>query len=143
MVFHHSQYPLDEPFPELGDIGRNSFQSTTDRIKADAKSKGWTLRQAALNVATPKGEFVGSGEKVADQIIRWLDAGAGDGFILGFPVIAQGLDDFVTHVIPVLEARGRYQRELSGQTLRDHLGLPYKQSRHVQDDAAAPTLKVA
>ncbi|PRD64253.1 LLM class flavin-dependent oxidoreductase [Malikia granosa] len=142
---HHDfgQYPLDEPFPELGDIGRNSFQSTTDRIKADAKSKGWTLRQVALNVATPRGEFVGSGEKVADQIIRWLDAGAADGFILGFPVIAQGLDDFVTHVIPVLEARGRYRRELSGQTLREHLGLPYKQSRHVPDEAAAPALKVA
>lgn len=32
---HHdfSQYPLDEPFPELGELGRNSFQSGTDKIK--------------------------------------------------------------------------------------------------------------
>lgn len=38
---HHdfSVYPLDEPFPELGEIGKNSFRSTTDRIKRRAKEK--------------------------------------------------------------------------------------------------------
>lgn len=133
---HHdfSQYPLDEPFPELGEIGRNSFRSTTDRIKADAKERGLTLRQVALEAATPRSQFVGTGERVADEIIRWVDEGAADGFILGFPVLAQGLEDFVTHVIPVLEARGRYERTLPGATLRDHLGLPRKASRY----AAAP-----
>jgi FMN-dependent oxidoreductase (nitrilotriacetate monooxygenase family) len=133
---HHdfSQYPLDEPFPELGEIGRNSFRSTTDRIKADAKERGLTLRQVALEAATPRSQFVGTGERVADEIIRWVDEGAADGFILGFPVLAQGLEDFVAHVIPVLEARGRYERTLPGATLRDHLGLPRKASRY----AAAP-----
>jgi len=145
---HHdfSQYPLDEPFPELGEIGRNSFRSTTDRIKADAKARGLSLRQVALEAATPRSQFVGTGARVADEIIRWVDDGAADGFILGFPVLSQGLDDFVTHVIPVLEARGRYQRTLPGNTLRDHLGLPRKPSRYAQADAeaaAAPEQKVA
>jgi FMN-dependent oxidoreductase (nitrilotriacetate monooxygenase family) len=136
---HHdfSQYPLDEPFPELGEIGRNSFRSTTDRIKADAKARGLTLRQVALEAATPRSQFVGTGARVADEIIRWVDEGAADGFILGFPVLSQGLDDFITHVIPVLEARGRYQRTLPGSTLRDHLGLPRKASRYAQADAGA------
>jgi FMN-dependent oxidoreductase (nitrilotriacetate monooxygenase family) len=138
---HHdfSQYPLDEPFPELGEIGRNSFRSTTDRIKADAKARGLSLRQVALEAATPRSQFVGTGARVADEIIRWVDEGAADGFILGFPVLSQGLDDFVTHVIPVLEARGRYQRTLPGNTLRDHLGLPRKPSRYAQADAEAAT----
>lgn len=145
---HHdfSQYPLDAPFPELGEIGRNSFRSTTDRIKADAKARGLTLRQVALEAATPRSQFVGTGERVADEIIRWVDEGAADGFILGFPVLSQGLDDFITHVIPVLEARGRYQRTLPGHTLRDHLGLPRKASRYAQagaDAATAPEKKVA
>ena len=145
---HHdfSQYPLDEPFPELGEIGRNSFRSTTDRIKADAKARGLTLRQVALEAATPRSQFVGTGARVADEIIRWVDEGAADGFILGFPVLSQGLDDFITHVIPVLEARGRYQRTLPGSTLRDHLGLPRKASRYAQADAGAalaPARKVA
>ena len=145
---HHdfSQYPLDAPFPELGEIGRNSFRSTTDRIKADAKARGLTLRQVALEAATPRSQFVGTGERVADEIIRWVDEGAADGFILGFPVLSQGLDDFITHVIPALEARGRYQRTLPGHTLRDHLGLPRKASRYAQADAdaaTAPEKKVA
>lgn len=138
---HHdfSQYPLDAPFPELGEIGRNSFRSTTDRIKADARERGLTLRQVALEAATPRSQFVGTGERVAEEIIRWVDEGAADGFILGFPVLAQGLDDFVTHVIPVLEARGRYERTLPGATLRDHLGLPRKASRY----AVAPAQSAA
>ncbi|WP_089084704.1 MULTISPECIES: LLM class flavin-dependent oxidoreductase [Aquitalea] len=131
---HHdfTQYPLDEAFPELGDIGRNSFRSTTDQIKARAREHGLTLRQVALEVATPRSNFVGSGEKVAAEIIRWVDEGAADGFILGFPVVAEGLDDFITHVLPVLEKSGRFNRQLEGRTLRDHLGLPRKESRYQQ-----------
>ncbi|SCK26681.1 LLM class flavin-dependent oxidoreductase [Vogesella sp. LIG4] len=131
---HHdfSQYELDAPFPELGEVGRNSFRSTTDRIKEDARQRGLTLRQVALEAATPRDQFVGSGEEVADEIIRWIDAGAADGFILGFAVSAQGLDDFIQYVIPLLEARGCYQRDLPGNTLRDHLGLARKQSRYQQ-----------
>ena len=143
---HHdfSQYPLDEPFPELGDIGRNSFRSTTDKIKARARSSGQTLREVALEVATPSSNFVGSGEKVAAEIIRWVDEGAADGFILGFPVVAQGLDDFITYVLPVLEASGRFTRELQGRTLRDHLGLPRKESRYRQaGNTAADVAQVA
>jgi len=39
---HHdfSAYPLDEPFPELGNFGANSFQSHTDRIKREAREQG-------------------------------------------------------------------------------------------------------
>ncbi len=142
---HHdfSQYPLDQPFPELGEIGKNSFRSTTDRIKANARERGLTLREVALEVATPRTPFIGSGEAIADRIIEWIDQGAADGFILGFPVLTQGLDDFIAHVIPALEARGRYQRELPGQTLRDHLGLPRKRSRYAVDDAAADAGRAA
>jgi alkanesulfonate monooxygenase SsuD/methylene tetrahydromethanopterin reductase-like flavin-dependent oxidoreductase (luciferase family) len=37
--FDFSQFPLDEPFPDIGDIGSNSFRSTTDRIKQIAKEQ--------------------------------------------------------------------------------------------------------
>lgn len=129
---HHdfTQYDLDAPFPELGDLGRNSFRSTTDRIKNQARDLGLSLRQAALAAATPRPDFLGTGPEVADEIIRWIDAGACDGFILGFAVSAEGLEDFARLVIPELQARGRYAVDLPGVTLRDHLGLPRKASRH-------------
>lgn len=127
---HHdfSVYPLDEPFPELGDIGKNSFRSTTDRIKQRAKEKNQTLREAALDAATPREGFIGTPDKVADEIIRWVEHDAADGFILGFPVVAEGLDDFIRLVLPVLQRRGYFEPDLEGRTLRDHLGLPYKES---------------
>lgn len=58
---HHdfTQYDVDAPFPDLGDIGANSFRSTTDYIKRYAKQEGLTLRQVALREATPKTAFLG------------------------------------------------------------------------------------
>lgn len=131
---HHdfSAYDLDAPFPDLGDIGKNSFRSTTDRIKKVAKEKGQTLREAALEAATPREGFVGTPQSVADKIIDWVDQGAADGFILGFPVIAEGLDDFTRLVLPILEERGRFEPNLQGSTLRQNIGLSYRESVYKQ-----------
>lgn len=129
---HHdfSQYPLDEEFPDIGDIGRNNFRATTDRIKKTAREKKLTLREIALDVATPRTAFIGTPEQIADEIIRWIDGEAADGFILGFPVIAEGLDDFIDHVLPILHRKGYFDGKLEGQTLREHLGLPFRASRY-------------
>jgi alkanesulfonate monooxygenase SsuD/methylene tetrahydromethanopterin reductase-like flavin-dependent oxidoreductase (luciferase family) len=136
---HHdfSQYDLDAPFPELGDIGKNNFRSGTDRIKRIAKEKNLTLRDVALDSATPRNSFIGTPEKIADEIVNWVDTGAADGFVLGFQVITEGLNDFEAHVLPILEQRGRHVREQIGTTLRDHLELPFRQSRYALGDQKA------
>lgn len=133
---HHdfSVYPLDEAFPDIGDIGKNSFRATTDRIKKTAREKNLTLREIALDAATPRTAFIGTAEHIASEIIRWVEEGAADGFILGFPVIAEGLDDFATHVLPILEQRGYFNPALEGETLRAHLGLTFRESRYAAPD---------
>jgi len=135
---HHdfSAYDLDAPFPELGDIGKNNFRSGTDRIKRIAKEKNQTLREVALDATTPRSEFVGTPEQIADRIEQWVDTGASDGFVLGFPV-AGFFDDFEAEVLSLLEARGRHSREQRGDTLRDHLGLPFRESRYALGDRKA------
>lgn len=135
---HHdfSAYPLDEPFPDVGDVGKNSFRAMTDRIKKTAREQNLTLREIALDVATPSTAFIGTAAQIADEIIRWVDGGAADGFILSFQVIAEGFDDFAAHVLPILEARGYFNPNLDGTTLRDHLGLPYRESRYAVAAAA-------
>ncbi len=142
---HHdfTQYDPEAPFPELGEIGKNAFRSTTDRIKATAKEKNLSLREVALDVTTPRDQFVGTGVEVAEKLIRWIDEGAADGFILGFPVVAEGLQDFADLVIPELERRGRFDRDLHGATLRDHLDLPRKASRYADTSAPAQKLEQA
>ena len=128
---HHdfSQYPLDGPFPDLGDIGKNSFRGTTDVIKRTARERNQTLREVALETATRR-SLIGTPQTVADELIRWVEEGAADGFVLGFPVLGQGLDDFVQHVLPVLEERGYFDPVLHGTTLRQNLGLPFRESRY-------------
>jgi FMN-dependent oxidoreductase (nitrilotriacetate monooxygenase family) len=121
---HHdfSQYPLDEPFPELGDLGQNSFRSTTDEIKRNARERGLTLRQVALEAASPRPRFCGTAEDVADGLQQWFDSHAADGFIIqgGTP---DTFPRFVDQVVPVLQARGLFRREYPGHTLRESLGL--------------------
>ncbi|MGX4584230.1 LLM class flavin-dependent oxidoreductase [Paenibacillus chitinolyticus] len=130
---HHdfSQYPLDEPFPDLGDLGKNSFQSGTDKIKEEAKEKNLTLRQVALQAATPKGRFVGTPEKVADLIQEYFEAGAVDGFMLS-AAVPNGLEDFVDHVVPILQQRGIFRTEYESDTLRGNLGLPVPANRYAK-----------
>ncbi|HEV7368113.1 LLM class flavin-dependent oxidoreductase, partial [Arenibaculum sp.] len=133
-----SAYPLDGPFPDLGNLGKDGFQSTTDNIKRLARERGMTLREVALEAATRRVHIgtseglIGTGEKVADELIRWVEGGAADGFMLGLPVVGSGLDDFVEHVLPVLAARGYHDMALRGATLRDHLGLPFRENRHAR-----------
>lgn len=133
---HHdfSVYALDEPFPELGEIGKNSFRSTTDRIKRDAAEQKLSLREVALNVATPRSSFIGTAEHIADELIRWTEAEAADGFILGFNVIAEGLEDFTSQVLPILASRGYHQNDLAHNTLRENLGLSIAKSRYATAD---------
>ncbi|MCD5881126.1 NtaA/DmoA family FMN-dependent monooxygenase, partial [Klebsiella pneumoniae] len=81
---HHdfSQYPLDEPFPDIGDLGQNSFRSTTDEIKRHARERGLTLRQVALEAASPRPRFTGTASDVADGLQLWFEQHAADGFII-------------------------------------------------------------
>jgi alkanesulfonate monooxygenase SsuD/methylene tetrahydromethanopterin reductase-like flavin-dependent oxidoreductase (luciferase family) len=134
---HHdfSQYPLDEPFPDLGDLGKNSFQSSTDKIKRDAKEKGLTLRQVALQVATPRGGFIGTPEQVADRIQTWFEGGAADGFMIA-AAVPNALEDFVDLVVPILQERGLFRKEYESDTLRGNLGLPIPENRYTLERKA-------
>jgi FMN-dependent oxidoreductase (nitrilotriacetate monooxygenase family) len=120
---HHdfAQYPLDEPFPDIGDLGQNSFRSTTDEIKRNARERGLTLRQVALEAASPRPRFSGTASDVADGLQLWFEQPA-DGFIIqgGTP---ETFPRFVDEVVPLLQARGLLRRDYPGTTLRESLGL--------------------
>jgi len=135
---HHdfSQYPVDEPFPDLGDLGRNSFQSGTDKLKQRAKEKGLTLREVALQALTQRGNFIGTAEQVADRIQEWFEAGAADGFMLG-AAVPNALEDFVDQVVPILQERGLFRTEYESDTLRGNLGLPIPENRYAKSSVAA------
>lgn len=121
---HHdfSQYPLDAPFPDIGELGQNSFRSTTDEIKRNARERHLTLRQVALEAASPRPRFAGTAQQVADGLQQWFENHAADGFIIqgGTP---DTFPRFVDEVVPVLQTRGLFRTEYPGTTLRETLGL--------------------
>jgi len=126
------QLPLDEPFPDLGDLGNNSIQITTSKIKREAKELGLTLRQAALRAAAPRNNFIGTPEQVADRMQEWFEARGADGFML-INAVPTGLEDFVDHVVPILQERGLFRTEYESDTLRGNLGLSIPENRYTRN----------
>ena len=126
-----TQYPLDEPFPELGDLGMNGYRGGAERIKRVAREERLTLRQTAWRFAAKPSPFVGSPLTVANEIERWFVGGAVDGF--NFRISSPSdFDVFLTQVVPILRERGLVRREYEHSTLRGHLGLPIPTNRHTQ-----------
>jgi FMN-dependent oxidoreductase (nitrilotriacetate monooxygenase family) len=132
-----TQYSLDAPFPELGDLGSNSQKGGSDRIKQLAREQGLTLREVALHFSRPQREFVGTAEQVADKIQTWFEHEAADGFIIN-SLLPDGLQYFTELVVPVLQARGLFRNEYTGSTLREHFELQVPQNRHARHEEVEP-----
>ncbi|WP_424237002.1 LLM class flavin-dependent oxidoreductase [Bhargavaea ginsengi] len=130
---HHdfTQYDPDAPFPDLGGLGENGFQSDTERIIRGARRDGLTLREAAMREAAPKTPFIGTPQQVADRIEEWYRTDAADGFMLiaNLPGL---LESFVNGVVPILRERGLFREDYEGVTLRNHLGLPFRENRYTR-----------
>jgi FMN-dependent oxidoreductase (nitrilotriacetate monooxygenase family) len=124
-----SVYPLDEPFPDVEHIGRNSNQSYVLKITRAARAENLTLRQVALRFATPRNMFIGTPAQVADAMQTWLNERASDGFVV-FESLPGQLDAFVQTVVPLLQARGIFRLDYEGTTFRASLGLPVPENRH-------------
>ena len=123
------QYDLDAPFPDVAHIGWNSQQSGSQRILAEVRAENLTLRHVAERLSTPRGQFVGSPERVADELQRWFESEGSDGFVIFEPLPGQR-DLFVEKVIPILQARGLFRDDYEGVTFRDNLGLPFPENVH-------------
>ncbi|MBE9605041.1 LLM class flavin-dependent oxidoreductase [Acetobacteraceae bacterium H6797] len=118
-----SAFDPDGPLPELPET--NQSKSGQARIVALAKSENLTVRQLAQRVGGYAGLcLMGTPAMIADEMQRWLEEEACDGFNIMFPYLPEGMDDFVDRVVPELQARGIYRLDYEGTTLRDHLGLP-------------------
>ncbi|GIJ44394.1 monooxygenase [Virgisporangium aliadipatigenens] len=119
---------LDRELPaDLPD--EDSIQGAKSRytlIVTLARRERLTVRQLIGRLGGGRGHrtFAGTPEQVADAIQHWADNGAADGFNIMPPVLPRGLEDFVDHVVPILQRRGLFRTDYEGTTLREHYGLP-------------------
>ncbi|WP_019971081.1 LLM class flavin-dependent oxidoreductase [Mycobacterium sp. 141] len=120
-----SAWDLDAPVPPLPPLeeftGPQGRYATVLRI---IESRRPTVRELLGLLAAGGGHatFVGTPEAIADEIERWVDGGGADGFNLMPATLPAGIENFVDHVVPVLQRRGRFRQEYGGSTLRSHLG---------------------
>ena len=87
-----------------------------------AEAEKLSIRELVIAV-TSRQQFVGTAAHIADEIDTYIQADACDGFILVPHLTPHGLDEFVDRVVPLLQERGAFRTEYTGETLRDHLGL--------------------
>ncbi|WP_030604473.1 NtaA/DmoA family FMN-dependent monooxygenase [Streptomyces fulvoviolaceus] len=101
-------------------------------IKARAAGQG---RDPAHVLVWPRLTPYGSPERIADHIETWFHARAADGFHLAFLELPGSAEEFVDHVVPLLQRRGLLRTEYEGTTLRENLGLPRPavRARHLQE----------
>jgi FMN-dependent oxidoreductase (nitrilotriacetate monooxygenase family) len=133
-----SQYDLDAPFPELGDLGDRSFKTQAEKIKKLARDNDYTLRQVVEHqLQQHRSPFVGSPVTVANEIQRWYEAGAFDGINISITVPSE-FARFTDQVLPILRERGVVRSEYEATTLRGNLGLPIPENVHTAARNAAP-----
>lgn len=121
------EHPLDEQLPPLPDVARvEGGKSRFELVKALAEAEQLTLRQLIGKLGGGRGHrtLAGTPERIADDLIAWVEGGAADGFNIMPPYLPGGLEDFVDHVVPILQERGYLRREYEATTLRGHYGLP-------------------
>lgn len=123
-----STYPLDEPFPIMDLANMNGMKGRAERIIRVSGQQKLTLREAAVRFGRRLASFVGSPATVADEMQRWFENGAADGFLLR---VARPVDYAMFHkkVVPILQERGLFRTEYEADTLRGNLGLPVPPNR--------------
>ncbi len=80
--------------------------------------------------------LVGTAVEIVDTMERFVDEAGADGFALMPHYLPGGLDDFVQHVVPELQRRGRLRTAYPAGTLRDILGLERPPGRSRKRPAA-------
>ena len=116
---------LDDPFTEEEIAGIQGMHALRDRVTSTGIENP-TVRDFMR--ITRRGlldtKWVGGPKEIADMMEEWFTAPACDGFVIGPTYQPGSFEDFVTYVVPELQKRGLFRKDYTGNTLRDHLGLP-------------------
>ena len=121
--------PADDPDVDATKIieGRAPMYAdpvaTARQWRSLAEEKGLGIRDLIIEVAGRQA-FIGTPAHVAEEMNRFVQTDASDGFILVPHLTPSGLDDFVDRVVPLLQERGVLRTDYTGTTLREHLDLP-------------------
>lgn len=124
-----SDLDIDDTIPveRLPDIATiQGRQSRYGVFKQLAVEERFTIRQLIETEVSSSGHWVpvGSVEQIADQLEERFTRGGADGFILLPSFYPEGFELLTDALVPLLQERGLFQTEYSGDTFRERAGLP-------------------
>ncbi len=105
-------------------MAERGFRTQAEKIVKLAQDNGYTLRETVQAISAPRPTpFAGAPQTVADEMQRWFEGRALDGFNIHIGHPSQ-FRRFTGEVVPILRERGLVRAEYESGTLRGHLGLP-------------------
>ncbi|WP_273786388.1 LLM class flavin-dependent oxidoreductase [Brucella intermedia] len=129
-----SAYDPDGQLPELepdvaheqlalGRAARYDDRIETARTWRElAEREKLSIRDLIIKV-TARQQFVGTPQTIAEEINAYVQADAADGFVFAPHLTPGGFDEFVEKVVPILQEKGVFRAEYTGETLKENLGL--------------------
>lgn len=114
--------PVENPSITRGRVRHGDPRKVAETWRTRAETERLSIRELIIEV-TSRQQFVGTPAQMAEEIDRYVQSDACDGFILVPHLTPHGLDEFVAKVVPLLQERGSFRTEYRGHTLREHLGL--------------------
>nr|WP_244773174.1 NtaA/DmoA family FMN-dependent monooxygenase [Alysiella crassa]UOP06858.1 NtaA/DmoA family FMN-dependent monooxygenase [Alysiella crassa] len=120
---------LDKPIDPaiLDKVQITPYSDPRTEIVLKVAREGWTLKEVIHHsVIDYHPASVGTAEDTADFMTEWFNEGACDGFWVLPDVYEVDLKRFVDEVVPILQERGVFHQDYEGDTLREHLGVPYQ-----------------
>lgn len=111
--------PALEDFP--GPKGRYVMMQT---LSVDDDGRRVSVGTMLERISAGGGHFtsVGTPSSIADELVRWFEGRAADGFNVNASTLPEGIEEFVDLVVPELQERGVYRTAYAGRTLRGHFG---------------------
>jgi len=122
-------YQLDQVVEYVeNDAGRSALAAFT---KADPKRQ-WTVGEVLqfIGLGGRGPVFVGTPEKIADDLESWMEFTGVDGFNLAYAINPGTFEDVVDFIVPELRRRGRYPMRSQCQSLRAQL---FGRSNHLPE----------
>lgn len=115
---------IESPLPDI-DMAKLT-QSRAIGIVETSRREKMSVRETWEKLVVSKGhrQLIGTAKDIVDSFQEWFELDGADGFNIMPPMLPNGLEDFVSLVVPELQKRGLFRKAYTGAMLRDHLGLP-------------------